>query len=278
MSGPESERECHGFVLKGPYFTVLDRQTHILSHYITEEGNKHIYIYIFIYITFLKKKKKLIIKKKRTTALHSTTPPSYPTFLSSNTPTLTPTFYSEPLSLSLSLSLKEKKKLPLDLPMALMLENCEGILLSLDSHKSVPAPFLTKTYQLVDDPATDHIVSWGEDDATFIVWRPPEFARDLLPNYFKHNNFSSFVRQLNTYVRVYIYIYTFTLSIHSSLIIYVCAFLLNGIFSFRFCVFGKTRVFERLYRTDGSSPTSSSRRERSTCCVRSTEGKLLSPK
>ncbi|GAV72616.1 HSF_DNA-bind domain-containing protein [Cephalotus follicularis] len=83
--------------------------------------------------------------------------------------------------------------------MALLLDNCEGILLSLDSQKSVPAPFLTKTYQLVDDPSTDHIVSWGEDESTFVVWRPPEFARDLLPNYFKHNNFSSFVRQLNTY-------------------------------------------------------------------------------
>ncbi|KAH7282898.1 hypothetical protein KP509_35G052000 [Ceratopteris richardii] len=75
----------------------------------------------------------------------------------------------------------------------------EGTLLSIESHRSVPAPFLTKTYQLVDDPTTDHIVSWGEDESTFVVWRPPEFARDLLPNYFKHNNFSSFVRQLNTY-------------------------------------------------------------------------------
>ncbi|KAG5098879.1 hypothetical protein JHK82_048733 [Glycine max] len=83
--------------------------------------------------------------------------------------------------------------------MALLLDNCESILLSLDTHKSVPAPFLTKTYQLVEDPSTDHIVSWGEGDTTFVVWRPPEFARDLLPNYFKHNNFSSFVRQLNTY-------------------------------------------------------------------------------
>ncbi|KAG6511018.1 heat stress transcription factor B-4c-like [Zingiber officinale] len=69
-----------------------------------------------------------------------------------------------------------------------------------EAHKPVPAPFLTKTYQLVDDPATDHIVSWGDVQAsTFVVWRPPEFARDILPTYFKHNNFSSFVRQLNTY-------------------------------------------------------------------------------
>ena len=74
------------------------------------------------------------------------------------------------------------------------------VMMSVESQKAVPAPFLTKTYQLVDDPLTDHIVSWGDDHTTFVVWRPPEFARDLLPNYFKHNNFSSFVRQLNTYV------------------------------------------------------------------------------
>jgi heat shock transcription factor, other eukaryote len=75
---------------------------------------------------------------------------------------------------------------------------------AMDAHKPVPAPFLTKTYQLVDDPTTDHIVSWGDDRiSTFVVWRPPEFARDILPNFFKHNNFSSFVRQLNTYVCIY---------------------------------------------------------------------------
>lgn len=58
---------------------------------------------------------------------------------------------------------------------------------------------LPQTYELVNDPTSDDIVSWGPNGRTFIVWKPPEFARDLLPLHFKHNNFSSFVRQLNTY-------------------------------------------------------------------------------
>lgn len=68
------------------------------------------------------------------------------------------------------------------------------------SQRSIPTPFLTKTYQLVDDHAIDDVISWNDDGSTFIVWNPTVFARDLLPQYFKHNNFSSFVRQLNTYV------------------------------------------------------------------------------
>ncbi|CAL5436425.1 unnamed protein product [Camellia sinensis] len=64
---------------------------------------------------------------------------------------------------------------------------------------NAPPPFLVKTYDMVDDPSTDKIVSWSATNNSFVVWDPPEFARDLLPKFFKHNNFSSFVRQLNTY-------------------------------------------------------------------------------
>ncbi|GAA0146882.1 winged helix/forkhead transcription factor [Lithospermum erythrorhizon] len=71
--------------------------------------------------------------------------------------------------------------------------------MSTTTQRSVPAPFLTKTYQLVDDHRTDDVVSWNGNGTTFVVWKTAEFAKDLLPNYFKHNNFSSFVRQLNTY-------------------------------------------------------------------------------
>ncbi|KAL6846264.1 hypothetical protein ACP4OV_023712 [Aristida adscensionis] len=62
-----------------------------------------------------------------------------------------------------------------------------------------PAPFLTKTHQMVEERATDEVISWAEQGRSFVVWKPVEFARDLLPLHFKHCNFSSFVRQLNTY-------------------------------------------------------------------------------
>lgn len=62
------------------------------------------------------------------------------------------------------------------------------------------APFLTKCYDMVDDQSTDKIISWSESNDSFVIWDMTDFPRDLLPKYFKHKNFSSFMRQLNIYV------------------------------------------------------------------------------
>ncbi|KAL5772442.1 hypothetical protein ACOSQ2_012366 [Xanthoceras sorbifolium] len=75
-----------------------------------------------------------------------------------------------------------------------------------------PAPFLSKTFDLLEEGDHDHggsnddhetgkkkIVSWNAEGTGFVVWSPAEFSELMLPKYFKHNNFSSFIRQLNTY-------------------------------------------------------------------------------
>ncbi|WMV42332.1 hypothetical protein MTR67_035717 [Solanum verrucosum] len=66
-------------------------------------------------------------------------------------------------------------------------------------HDVGPPPFLSKTYEMVEDSSTDEVISWSTTRNSFIVWDSHKFSTTLLPRFFKHSNFSSFIRQLNTY-------------------------------------------------------------------------------
>ncbi|KAI9440183.1 hypothetical protein BJY52DRAFT_1129190 [Lactarius psammicola] len=70
--------------------------------------------------------------------------------------------------------------------------------LSKTTRQMVP-PFVQKLYELVNAPSTDELIRWSDTGDSFFVFEHERFANDVLPRFFKHRNFSSFVRQLNMY-------------------------------------------------------------------------------
>ncbi|CAH0488195.1 unnamed protein product [Peronospora farinosa] len=60
------------------------------------------------------------------------------------------------------------------------------------------ALFLEKTYELLSR-CPPELASWTTNGDSFVVKQPVAFAERVIPTYFKHRNFSSFVRQLNLY-------------------------------------------------------------------------------
>ncbi|CAD8101572.1 unnamed protein product [Paramecium primaurelia] len=70
--------------------------------------------------------------------------------------------------------------------------------LILQSQFSIPS-FLTKIYDILENSNYQDIIQWYQDGTAFIIKKPYEFAKKVLPKYFKHNNYTSFVRQLNIY-------------------------------------------------------------------------------
>ncbi|XP_015278824.1 PREDICTED: heat shock factor protein 3-like [Gekko japonicus] len=59
--------------------------------------------------------------------------------------------------------------------------------------------FLAKLWALVEDSGSDAVICWSRNGQNFSILDEQRFAKELLPKYFKHNNLSSFIRQLNIY-------------------------------------------------------------------------------
>ncbi|KAK4695580.1 hypothetical protein P7C71_g2196, partial [Lecanoromycetidae sp. Uapishka_2] len=62
---------------------------------------------------------------------------------------------------------------------------------TLSKRKQIP-PFVQKL-------SRNDLIRWSDDGDSFIVVDEDEFAKTLIPELFKHNNYASFVRQLNMY-------------------------------------------------------------------------------
>ena len=65
--------------------------------------------------------------------------------------------------------------------------------------KSLPR-FLQHIWTMLHDSSLSHIISWHSSlNHAFVVHDQNLFCQEILPKFFKHNKFTSFVRQLNMY-------------------------------------------------------------------------------
>jgi len=63
----------------------------------------------------------------------------------------------------------------------------------------VQAPFPTKLYSLLEENKFEDIISWQPHGRCFLLHRPKEFVRVVMPKYFNQSKLTSFQRQLNLY-------------------------------------------------------------------------------
>lgn len=67
------------------------------------------------------------------------------------------------------------------------------------STTSRASQFLIKLYQILEDKNNENVIHWGNDGKYFIIENMYDFIEKILPKYYNHKNYASFVRQLNKY-------------------------------------------------------------------------------
>lgn len=62
----------------------------------------------------------------------------------------------------------------------------------------VANPFIMKLHEIVSDPAYSEVIGW-KNKSVFVVHDKERLCEEVLPLFFNHTNFLSFIRQLNMY-------------------------------------------------------------------------------
>ena len=70
---------------------------------------------------------------------------------------------------------------------------------SIEVKSNKPNKFIARIYQIIDESRFSNIIYWTETGYSFAISSAPLFTSRVIPAYFKHKNFSSFIRQLNMY-------------------------------------------------------------------------------
>eukprot|EP00331_Platyophrya_macrostoma_P011787 CAMPEP_0176429868 /NCGR_PEP_ID=MMETSP0127-20121128/13942_1 /TAXON_ID=938130 /ORGANISM="Platyophrya macrostoma, Strain WH" /LENGTH=403 /DNA_ID=CAMNT_0017811705 /DNA_START=40 /DNA_END=1251 /DNA_ORIENTATION=- len=65
--------------------------------------------------------------------------------------------------------------------------------------KNNTSSFIGKMHQILQDSECQHLIDWNSEGTAFEISNILKFSNSVLPKYFKHRNYSSFVRQLNMY-------------------------------------------------------------------------------
>mmetsp|Transcript_29640 Transcript_29640/g.74544 ORF Transcript_29640/g.74544 Transcript_29640/m.74544 type:complete len:421 (+) Transcript_29640:91-1353(+) len=68
-----------------------------------------------------------------------------------------------------------------------------------DDGDSYGSNFVSKIWKMLENADHRPYIRWGAANDSIVITDTSSFAEKVIPHYFKHNNFTSFVRQLNLY-------------------------------------------------------------------------------
>ena len=59
--------------------------------------------------------------------------------------------------------------------------------------------FLSRLFDILSNSNYNSVISWDEEGKKVVIYDVTKLCKDILPKFYKHRNYSSFIRQLNLY-------------------------------------------------------------------------------